>query len=480
MAMYNVHTVIGGAPIKSTGELFDTFNPARPQEVVGRYTWTTVEAMGDVVEQAASAQREWASVPAVERGKRVLHFLEGIAGNAEGIARAVTLEQGKPLVEARGELSKSIQEARFMVGEAARPHSGVVPPARDAVRGFVTRRPRGVIVGITPWNFPTLTPMRKIAPALVFGNAIVLKPSEFTPAAACLMAQAGKGILPDGLLQVVLGGAEIGSALVGVPGVDGVTFTGSVATGKTIYALAADNLAEISLELGGKNAAIVNDVDNLAGCLDQIASAAFLCGGQRCTAISRVLVKKDLAQSVIDGLAQRARRVVLGDGMDQATTMGPLINASQLEHVEAMVAGGVQAGASAAAGGSRARVEGLEGGFFYQPTILAGVTPDMSVAQEEIFGPVITVTEYESFEDALAILNGVSFGLTSALFSNDNRIIQTFIDRSENGMMHINHGTAPDENMPFGGIKNSGVGAFSVGTSAVNFYTTEHSVYLKY
>ncbi len=478
--MYNVDTVVGARSIKSAGKAFETVNPARPEEVVGKYNWLSPTSLSEVVAQARSAQSEWAAVPDVERGKRVLRFLDAIADRTEDIARSVTLEQGKPLGEARGELSKSIQEARFMVGEAARAHSGVIPPARTGVRAFVTRRPRGVIAAITPWNFPTLTPMRKIAPALVFGNAIVLKPSEYTPAAACLMAQAADGILPVGLFQVVLGGAEVGSALVREPRIAGVTFTGSVATGKKVFALAAENLAEISLELGGKNAAVVNDVDDLDTCLDQIAAAAFLCGGQRCTAISRVLVATSLSQAVVDGLVSRAKRVVLGDGMAESTTMGPLVNATQLERVEGLVTTGVREGADVAVGGSRARVRGLESGYFYQPTILAGVSPEMSVAQEEIFGPVITVTEYESFDRALEILNGVSYGLTSALFSNDNRVIQRFIDRSENGMMHINHGTAPDENMPFGGIKNSGVGAFSVGTSAVNFYTTEHSVYLKY
>ena len=469
----------GNAVAGRAGADFTTVNPARPQEIIGRYIAADAEAIAQAVATARTAQRVWAALPDLERGRRVRHFLEAVAARADELARAVTLEQGQPLGESRNELAKAIEEARFMAGEAARPHSGLIPSARAGVRNFVTRRPRGVIAAITPWNFPTLTPMRKIAPALTFGNAIVLKPSEYTPAAAVLMAAAARDVLPEGLFQVLLGGAEAGAALAGQAGVAGVTFTGSVETGRKIYALAAANLAEISLELGGKNAAIVNDAADIDPCLDQIAAAAFLCGGQRCTAISRVLVREGLRDAVTAGLVARAERAILGDGLDARTTMGPLTNANQLARVERMVRRGVSEGAHVATGGACAHVPGLDGGYFYRPTVLTGVEPEMSVAREEIFGPVISVIAYDTFDRAIAILNGVEYGLTSALFSNDNRLIQRFIDESENGMLHINHGTAPDENMPFGGIKNSGVGAYSVGSSAVTFYTTEHSVYLK-
>jgi aldehyde dehydrogenase (NAD+) len=318
--------------------------------------------------------------------------------------------------------------------------------------------------------------MRKISPAIVFGNAIILKPSEFTPATACLIADTAKGILPDGLLQIVNGGADAGAGLVAARGIDGVTFTGSVATGKRIYAAAAQNLAEISLELGGKNAAVVHDAADLGACLDQISTAAFMCAGQRCTAVSRVLVNRTLLRDVVDGLADRAKRQVLGDGMDPATTMGPLTNEAQLNRVSAMVAAGVKEGARPIAGCEAP----ADKGYFFRPTILADVAPQMSVAREEIFGPVISVLAYDSLDEAISVLNGVEYGLTSALFSNDNAVIQRFVDESESGMIHVNHGTIPDNHMPFGGIKSSGVGAYSVGASAAGFYTTEHSVYIKY
>ena len=300
------------------------------------------------------------------------------------------------------------------------------------------------------------------------------------PATACLIAETARGILPDGLLQIANGHGETGGALVRRAGVSGVTFTGSVATGKRIYALAAENLAEISLELGGKNAAVVNDVTDLEGCLDQIMTAACMCAGQRCTAVSRVIVRRPLLQAVLDGLVRRSEAAVLGDGMQATTTMGPLTNERQLARVAAMVEAGAKEGAEVLAGGRSVSVAGCEGGYFYAPTVLSRVRPDMNVAREEIFGPVLAVLAYDGLDEAFSILNGVEYGLTSALFSNDNTVVQRLpFDESENGMIHVNHGTIPDNHMPFGGVKSSGVGAYSVGASAVDFYAAEHSVYIK-
>lgn len=367
-----------------------------------------------------------------------------------------------------------------MAAEAVRAHSHVVPAQKPGCRNMVLRRPRGVIAAITPWNFPVLTPMRKIAPALAHGNAIILKPSELTPAAACLIAEAAHDVLPAGALQIVQGGGELGGALVSAPGVHGITFTGSVATGRAIYAAAAANLAELSLELGGKNAVVINDTDDLDRCLDQVMGAAFQCAGQRCTAISRVIVARDLEEAVVDGLRQRAETMVVGAGTEAGTTLGPLVDGRQLETVAGFVERALAEGATAVTGGDRAHVASHPQGHFYQPTVLTGVRPEMEAAREEIFGPVLTVTTYEGFDEALNILNGVEYGLTSSLFSNDSRLIQRFLDESQNGMLHVNHGTIPDDHMPFGGIKNSGVGAYSVGPSVVPFYTTEHSAYVQH
>ena len=461
---------------RGEGPAFATHNPARPAETVGRYTAPSAAQLDAMIEAAASAQAAWRRVPGLERGARFLRFLDTLAGRTEELAVAITREQGKPLGEARNETGKAIAEARAMAAAASVDAGEVRPSARPGIRNLVTRRPRGVIAAITPWNFPILTPMRKLAPAVVFGNAIVLKPSEYAPATASLVAESAAGVLPDNLVQIAHGAADVGAALVSHPRVAGVTFTGSVATGRRIYALAARNLAEISLELGGKNAAVVNDAPDLGSCLDQIALAACMCAGQRCTAISRVIVHDALHDDVVAGLVERARSYRLGDGTDPATTLGPLTNARQLAHVSGLVERAVREGAQVATGGVPVAVDGCAGGYFYAPTILTSVTADNPAAREEIFGPVISVLRYGSLDEAFALLNGVEYGLTSALFSRDAAVIQRFVDESETGMLHVNHGTIPDNHMPFGGIKNSGVGAYSVGPSAAHLHTTEHAV----
>jgi alpha-ketoglutaric semialdehyde dehydrogenase len=477
--MVEYGNLIAGQWQTGTGDVFTTCNPARPAEIVGRYRAASAAQVDAAVNAAIAAQRGWRSVPSVQRGAIVEKFIVALEAKADALARAITLEQGKPLAESRGEIAKVGGEARFMIGEASRSHSPAMPSSRPGFNNAVMRRPRGVIAALTPWNFPIMTPMRKIVPALVFGNAVILKPSEFTPAAACIIGEAAKGILPDGLLQIVLGMAAVGQALVSHPGIDGVAFTGSVPVGKKIYASAAQNLTEVALELGGKNAAIVNDVDDLDACLDQIIGAAYQCAGQRCTGISRILVHKSLEAQVLDGMVKRSQSQVLGDGMTPGVTMGPMNNAAQFAKVAAMVEAGVAEGARVLTGGKAVTIDGADGGYFYAPTILGDVTPAMSVAREEIFGPVISVLPYHSVDQAFEILNGVEFGLTSSLFSNDHALIQRFIAESEHGMLHVNHGTVPENHMPFGGIKNSGVGAYSVGPSAAHFFTTEHAVYVK-
>ncbi|VTU40761.1 Aldehyde dehydrogenase, thermostable [Variovorax sp. PBS-H4] len=475
---YTYGNLIGGS-WRDTPAIFDTFNPARPAQQVGRYSLADSAMVVEAVRAATDAQRLWARWPAARRCDALALYIGALEARKEDLARAITAEQGKSLAESFGEVAKACAEGRFMLqhvmsGEGAR-H---VTSLRAGVRNMVVRRPRGVIVAITPWNFPVMTPMRKIVPALGFGNAVIVKASEFTPAAACLLGELACDLLPDGLLQVIHGGADVGNALVSHSGVHGVTFTGSVATGKRIVAATAANLAEMSLELGGKNAAVIHDASDLDACLDQVANAALMCSGQRCTAVSRVLVQRDLHDVVAAGLAKRASAMRLGDGADPATQLGPMTHRGQLEHVKAAVRRAREDGAEVLAGGHEAHVEGCDGGYFFAPTVLDGVRAESAAAREEIFGPVISIVEYDTLDDAITILNDVEFGLTAAFFSNDAKAISRFVDECQTGMLHVNHGTVPDSHMPFGGIKASGVGAYSVGPSSAAFYTTEHSVYL--
>ena len=463
---------------QGSNDVWRTVNPARPSEEVGRYGVVPPGGLAALVERARAAQAEWARVPDVERGLVVGRFLDAVTEHADRIAGAVTAEQGKILAEAKAETLKGVAEGRFMCGEAARVGGSAAGSARPQVRNLILRRPRGVVVAICPWNFPAMTPLRKLCPALVFGNAMIMKPSQFTPAAAFLLAEIARPLFPNDLFQIaVCGGAQAGE-LIAMDGVDAVSFTGSVETGRKVYAAAASNLIPVQLELGGKNAAVVNDSDDLDGCLDAITGAALMTAGQRCTAISRVLVRDELADAVVEGLAERTQAVRLGDGMHPQTTMGPLCNEPHLRSVEAMTARAIEEGATAVAGGAAAVAEDCEGGYFYQPTVLDGVAPQSTGGCEEIFGPVISVIRYRDFDEAMEILNGTPFGLTSCLFSDSNRLVQRFLNESRNGMLHVNHGSVPDINMPFGGIKHSGVGPYSVGASASQVYTTEHAAYI--
>lgn len=462
------------------GQTFETTNPARPEEVVGRYSWTDPTEIPAIVAKANEAQAIWAKVPGLERSLKLDAFLNAVVSNVDRIAESIVLEQGKILAEAKGETMKGATEGRFMVGEAARMGSTPIATGRPNFSNQILRRPRGTIFCISPWNFPAMTPLRKMCPALAFGNAVIFKPSQFTPAANYIICEIAQDYFPEGLVQMAMIGGRQASELVASQNIHGVSFTGSTGTGRLVGKAAAENLIPVQLELGGKNAAILNDSDDLQSAVNQIYGAAFQTGGQRCTSISRVLVKRELAPQAADMFAQRANDWVLGDPMDPQTQMGPLCNAPHWHDVVETTQKAIGEGAIALAGGSAPSGAGEQGGWYYSPTVLGNVEHRSTAGQVEIFGPVLSLLEYEDFDQAMEIMNDTEFGLTSALFSNDNRLVQRFLAESQNGMMHVNHGTVPDNNMPFGGVKNSGVGAYSVGPTAVNFYTSEHAAYIAY
>ncbi|MEM6386406.1 MAG: aldehyde dehydrogenase family protein [Pseudomonadota bacterium] len=457
-------------------DAYETVNPANPSEKVGRYGIMSSDELGTVIAKANIAQAEWAKVPGLERSQRLNAFIDAVEARAEELARAGTLEQGKLFRESKGEALKCCAEGRFSVGEAARMGAMAIASGRTGFSNQILRRPRGVIFCISPWNFPISTPMRKICPALAFGNAVVMKPSQFTPAANFLLAEISKEFFPENLIQIAMVSGRVASEAIASADIHGVSFTGSVPTGKLVYAAAAQNLIPVQLELGGKNGAILNDSDDLEGAVSQILGAAFMTSGQRCTAISRVIVHKDIAAEAKDALASKAAAMKMGAGLDADSDIGPLCNLPHWTDVCVATEKAIADGAKPMTGGSAPGDP--ENGYFFAPTVLDDVQHKSIAGQHEIFGPVLSVLEYETFDQAMDILNGTEFGLTSALFSNRNDLIQRFLAESQNGMIHVNHGTVPDNNMPFGGIKNSGVGAYSVGPTAVNFYTSEHAAYV--
>ena len=451
-------------------------NPAAPDQIVATYDETPDNALDEVVARARAAQLEWAALPQPERGVMVTNFVNALETRSEEIAKSITKEMGKPLAEARGEAMKALGEARASVARANAPIGEVFGSQIPGTVSYSTRRPRGVILGINPWNFPFSTPMRKAIPALVYGNAIILKPASLTPGAVALMAEVAASTLPENLVQAVIGRGALGQALAEHRGIDAVSFTGSVEVGKRVATAAAGHLAEVSLELGGKNPAILNDASDLEKVLDQILLAAFAVCGQRCTAVSRVIVHRDIEEAVVSGLAARAAAMEPMDGMIEGAKIGPLASAQQLEDVAGFVSRAVSDGAVIAAGGHRLESPGR--GYFYAPTILRGVTRDMEIARQEVFGPVLSLIAYDTVDEALSIANDTAFGLSSCLYSERTDLVERFVAESESGMLHVNAGSFPENHLPFVGIKDSSMGVGgSNGPSTIQFYTTEHAVY---
>lgn len=455
---------------------FEIRNPAAPAEIVATYEEVQASALDGIVDRARAAQAEWARIPQPERARIIGAFLDALEADTDAIAESITLEMGKPLAEARGEVAKAIGEGRATVARAGAPLGEVLPSQIAGTVVQTTRRPRGVVLGINPWNFPFSTPVRKAVPALVYGNAILLKPATQTPGALVRMLKAAQATLPEGLLQVVIGGGRIGQSLCEHPGVDAVSFTGSVGVGKKVAAAAVSHLAEVSLELGGKNPVILNDSSDLEKALDQIIAAAFAVCGQRCTAISRVIVNEAIAEQVVNGLSARADAITPTDGRADGARMGPLASETQLEDVAGFVERAVKEGATVSAGGKRLDSPG--NGWFYAPTVLSGVRREMELAREEVFGPVLAVLSFADIDEALSIANDVAYGLTSCLYSEQAAVIDRFLNESESGMLHVNAGSFPENHVPFVGVKDSALGVGgSNGASTIQFYTTEHAIY---
>ena len=445
--------------------------------MVASFPTITPDDVPALMATARTAQLAWAKIPQPERGRIVNNFLDGLEARREDIATAITREMGKIIGESRGEVNKALGEGRAATSRASAAIGEVLPSQKPGTVTYSTRRPRGVIVGINPWNFPFSTPIRKTIPALLYGNAMVLKPSISTPGAAFIMQEVADATLPKGLFQIAYGSGSLGSALTSADGVDAISFTGSVEIGRIVAQAAAANLAEISLELGGKNPVIVNDASDLEAVLNQIYAAAFAVCGQRCTAISRVIVRRELESAVVEGLANRAKAAKIGDGLDAATTIGPLMGEKARDDVAGFVERSLAAGAHAAAGGTTIE---QNGGYFYAPTILSNVTPDMEVARDEVFGPVLAVIPYDTPDEALAICNDVEFGLSACLYSEQTPLVDRFIAEAESGMIHVNCGSFPEDHAPFVGVKNSSLGVGgSNGNSTLHFYTQEHTVYRK-
>jgi acyl-CoA reductase-like NAD-dependent aldehyde dehydrogenase len=481
-ALLRIRNYIGGEWCEAlSGEIEERRNPANTEQVVGCFPATTRADAQRAIEAANRAFPNWRKTPAPQRARILKRALAIMEANLERFARDLTLEQGKPLREARAEIVRALEEADFVVGEGSRVEGQRLASARPGAVCYTTREPLGVISAIIPWNYPFIAAMRKVAPGLVFGNTIVLKPAEWTPfSGANLVTSFAEAGLPPGALNFVTGpGPTVGAELAENTLVRGISFTGSTAVGKNIAKAAAENNAKVQLELGGKNPAVIFEGTDLNKAATEIVTAALLCSGQRCTSISRVIVQKSLAQDLAELLKVEMDKIVVGDGFEDQTTMGPLVSEAHLQRVLAYVQKGIEEGATLARGGQRLTGSRYDKGFFMEPTLFTDVKPVFTLAREEVFGPVLSVIEFKDIDEALDIANSVAYGLAACAYTPRIDQALAFVDRIQAGMTQVNMPTYCDPHAPFGGVKASGQGAFSVGHSNIEFFTNLKSVYLQ-
>jgi aldehyde dehydrogenase (NAD+) len=461
---------------------FESRNPADPRDVVGRFQQGTAADVAMAIRAAETALPMWRRTPAPKRGEILYRFGALMAEQKERLAQAMTREMGKVIAEARGDVQEGIDIAFLMAGEGRRMFGDTVPSELPDKWAMSIRQPIGIAGIITPWNFPIAIPCWKMMPALVAANTVVFKPASDTPHCAAmlveLMAEAG---FPAGTVNLVTGaGGEVGDAIVESPDVSVISFTGSSATGKGIAERAGRRLKRLSLEMGGKNAIVVLADADLDLATDGILWSAFGTTGQRCTAASRVIVERPVLDALLARLEKRTAGLRLGRGEDPATDVGPLINAAAVEKVAGYVEIGRGEG-DLVAGGEPASEGELSNGHFFWPTIFSGVKPMDRIAQEEIFGPVLSVVPVDSYDAAVTAVNQTRYGLSSSIFTRDANAAFRAMRDFETGIVYVNAGTTGAEtHLPFGGWKETGNGHREAGHAALDTYTEWKSIYVDF
>ncbi|MGH7472860.1 MAG: aldehyde dehydrogenase family protein [Candidatus Methylomirabilales bacterium] len=454
-------------------------NPANVHDVVATAPDSSAEDARRAIEAAAEAFQRWRRMIPPERGKIVLRAAQLLESRLDEVAQLLTREEGKTISDSRGEVKRGIDIMEYAAGMGRRLGGQTLPTEVPNVFCFTTRQPIGPVAAISPWNFPVAIPCWKIAPALVCGNTVVCKPSPLTPAIATrvveIFEEAG---LPPGVLNLVHGGAQVGSELVNHPLIRGISFTGSTKVGMAIHTAAAPRLAKVQLEMGGKNPQIILRDADLKNAIECLVPAAFGSTGQRCSATSRAIVERPVSKDVMALLLEKTKMIRVGPGDRPEVTMGPLVDETRLRDVKSFVDRARAQGAAVVIGGYEP--EGLRDGYFYAPTVVANVRPEHEIAREEVFGPVLSVIEVDDLEEALGVANAVEYGLCASIFTRDIGRAFAFIDRIEAGMIHVNRpGLGGFSHMPFGGFKHSSFGAREVGDDTINFYTEIKSVYIQ-
>jgi acyl-CoA reductase-like NAD-dependent aldehyde dehydrogenase len=466
-----------------TGEYAPNVNPADTDDVIGELPLSSRAEVTAAIDAAERAYPSWRNTPAPDRGRLLGRVHRRMSERAEDLARALTREEGKILREARGEVQKTLNILEFMAGEGMRLAGDTVPSEMANTFAYTVREPIGVVGAITPWNFPVAIPCWKVAPALVAGNTVVFKPASLTPETAEMIVgmfvEAG---IPTGVLNLVYGsGGTVGRAIVEDPRVRAISFTGSNDVGSELYASGAQRLKKVQCEMGGKNPVLVLEDADLALAIEGTAQGAFGSTGQRCTATARAIVVEKIADEFVRRLGERARSLKVGPGLEETSDLGPSVDEQQFETVMRYIGEGRNDGAELVFGGEPLRDGARARGWFIAPTIFDHVGPDARIAQEEIFGPVLSVIRVKDFDEGLEVCNNTRYGLTSSIYSKDSNRIFQFVRGIETGITHVNSPTMGGEaQLPFGGTKATGIGMREMGKTAIDFYSEWKTVYIDY
>src|SRR5947209_8002196 len=465
------------------GKTFANVNPAHTDEVVGLFQASGPEDVRAAFDAAVKAQPAWAAVPAPRRGEYLFKAAELLESRLPKLAEEMTREEGKTLPESKGEVKRAINIFRYFGGEGARQFSYQIPSERENVFCYTMRKPLGVVGLITPWNFPSAIPAWKMAPALVGGNAVVLKPASLAPLSAYRLVEAlHEAGIPAGAVNYLTGGGgSVGNAILEHSALRAVSFTGSCEVGNKLHEKMNGRKVRIQLEMGGKNPTVVLKDADLDYAADVLVNGAFFSTGQKCTACSRAVVEKAVYEPLVEKLIAKTRKLNVGNGLEPGVDIGPAVDANQLETDLNYIEIGKKEGAELLCGGKRLAGGVYDKGYFIEPTIFAGVTPEMRIAQEEVFGPVLALMAANDFDDAMRLANCVKFGLSASIVSRDLTRVHQFINRIEAGLITVNLPTAGVEyQLPFGGTKESSFGMREQGPLALDFYTEARTVYLKY
>ena len=465
------------------GATLEVRSPANTDELVGVFTKAPAAEIVRAAEAAEAALPSWSAMPAPARGNILYAAANILDERFEQIAAEMTREEGKTFPEAKGEVRRTINIFRYFAGEGSRMPGTTVPSERDRVHMFTFRRPIGVVGLITPWNFPSAIPAWKLAPALVCGNTVLLKPASVAPLSSWRIVEAlHEAGIPKGVVNYIVGsGSELGQALVNAGPVKAVSFTGSCQVGMWLHEQASKRRLRIQLEMGAKNPTIVLADANLATATENVVNAAFFSTGQKCTATSRVIVEEAIYDAFLNSLIERTRKLKVGNGMEPGVEIGPCVDEQQMNTVLRYIDIGKKEAGEPKIGGRRLTGSAHSKGYFVEPTIFTEVTEKMVIAREEIFGPVLAVMRAKNFDDAMRIANSSTMGLSASIQTSNLSRVFEYLAGMQAGLLTVNLPSAGVEyQLPFGGTKDSSFGPKEQGQTALEFYTDYKTVYLKY